>query len=361
MKNRFCSNYQRVVKEVVKITNFNIYIKKLHISLKTTKVYKAILLVIFFIVINSVLFYLVENNENPNINSLWDALWWGFVTSTTVGYGDIYPRTKLGRIIAIFLMIMGIGFFGFFTASIASVFVERNLRKGMGLLDIDFNGHIVIFGWNYQAKSIIEELLREDKKQKIVLVANISHNPYDNNSVYYIKGDPTTDNVLERANIKYAKSAIVLADRSLENSEMIDARSVLICLAINKINPNIYLVSEVIEQKNVIHFKRANVDETIISTQFESKIMMRCALYKGVSRAIKELLTNSYGNEIYEIALDKKYIGNTYEKIAIEFLNREATLIGIYRDNKVFLNPSKNTILKSKDILIYIAKDKILL
>nr|WP_255351301.1 ion channel [Caloranaerobacter sp. TR13] len=349
-----------VVKGVVEITNLTIYIRKLHISLRATKVYKAILLVIFFIVISSVLFYLIENNKNPNINSLWDALWWGFVTSTTVGYGDIYPTTQFGRIIAISLMIIGIGSFGFSTASIASVFVERNLKKGMGLLDVNFSNHIVIFGWNYQAKSIIEELLREDEKLKIVLVANISHNPYDNNNVFYIKGDPTTDNVLERANIKHAKSAIVLADRSLENSEMIDARSVLISLAISKINPNIHLVSEVIDQKNLIHFKRANVNETIISTQFESKIMMRCALYKGVSKAIKELLTNSYGNEIYEVIVDKEYIGKTYERIAIEFLNKGATLIGIYRDNKVFLNPSKTTILKEKDNLIYIAEDKII-
>ncbi|MGL5416096.1 MAG: potassium channel family protein [Clostridium sp.] len=56
--------------------------------------------------------------------SLSDSLWWSFVTTTTVGYGDISPTTDLGRIIAGALMILGIGFIGMLTGTIATFFIK---------------------------------------------------------------------------------------------------------------------------------------------------------------------------------------------------------------------------------------------
>ncbi len=67
----------------------------------------------------------VENSAGGNIRSGDDALWWAFVTVTTCGYGDFYPVTGAGRLIASVLMVCGIGVFGTFTAYIASMFVEQ--------------------------------------------------------------------------------------------------------------------------------------------------------------------------------------------------------------------------------------------
>ncbi|MCH8560146.1 ion channel [Nesterenkonia sp. LB17] len=66
-----------------------------------------------------------QNAEGANITSFSDALWWAFVTISSVGYGDYYPVTGLGRLIAIGLMIAGIALIGSITATIASWFVER--------------------------------------------------------------------------------------------------------------------------------------------------------------------------------------------------------------------------------------------
>jgi voltage-gated potassium channel len=54
-----------------------------------------------------------------------DALWWAYVTITTVGYGDVVPVTREGRMIAAVLMTVGVGLFGTFTAYVASWFVEK--------------------------------------------------------------------------------------------------------------------------------------------------------------------------------------------------------------------------------------------
>ena len=59
------------------------------------------------------------------VRSFADSLWWAVVTATTVGYGDISPVTTTGRLIAVALMLVGIGVIGVFTATIASWFVEQ--------------------------------------------------------------------------------------------------------------------------------------------------------------------------------------------------------------------------------------------
>ncbi len=84
----------------------------------------AILLVIFSIGILQ-----VEDDPNSNIKTAEDAIWWAYVTITTVGYGDKFPVTTEGRIIAAILMTAGVGLFGTFTAFIASWFVDDTKFK----------------------------------------------------------------------------------------------------------------------------------------------------------------------------------------------------------------------------------------
>ena len=63
---------------------------------------------------------------SANIHTASDALWWSFVTVTTVGYGDLYPTTDLGRFIAALLMAAGVGLFGTLTAYLANAWLTRH-------------------------------------------------------------------------------------------------------------------------------------------------------------------------------------------------------------------------------------------
>jgi voltage-gated potassium channel len=90
------------------------------------------------LVLGSWLVLLFERNaQGSNIHNYGDALWWGIVTVTTVGYGDRFPVTAGGRIVAVILMLVGIGLIGVLTATVASVFIKehtdanrRELRQG---------------------------------------------------------------------------------------------------------------------------------------------------------------------------------------------------------------------------------------
>jgi voltage-gated potassium channel len=72
---------------------------------------------------------------DPNITSYADALWWAFVTVTTVGYGDLYPTSPTGRFVAVGLMIAGIALVGVVTATFASWLVEKVKSEGQETQD----------------------------------------------------------------------------------------------------------------------------------------------------------------------------------------------------------------------------------
>ena len=77
------------------------------------------------------LVFAFEHDANGSIDSFGTATWWAFVTITSVGYGDTVPVTAEGRIVAVFLMILGISLFGFITANIAAYMVEHQGRTSL--------------------------------------------------------------------------------------------------------------------------------------------------------------------------------------------------------------------------------------
>ncbi len=75
----------------------------------------------------SLVAYFAEHPTNPEFATIGDALWWGIVTLTTVGYGDIVPKTPTGRWAAVVIMLTGIAVVGLLAGSLASFF---RLDKG---------------------------------------------------------------------------------------------------------------------------------------------------------------------------------------------------------------------------------------
>lgn len=88
------------------------------------------LLVVTFLTLGAgVAVWAVEASQaEPNIVNVGDGVWWAITTLTTVGYGDRYPTSSLGRGIAVVLMLVGVGVFGLLAASLASFFLERGER-----------------------------------------------------------------------------------------------------------------------------------------------------------------------------------------------------------------------------------------
>jgi voltage-gated potassium channel len=92
---------------------------------KQTALTSVALISFLMVIFSSIAILQFEKDINSNIKTAEDAIWWSYVTITTVGYGDKFPITTEGRIIGAVLMTMGVGIFGTFTALVSSWFIEK--------------------------------------------------------------------------------------------------------------------------------------------------------------------------------------------------------------------------------------------
>lgn len=113
--------------KLTKLTRFFAYLFRFLYKIKSfidTNGFKYMLLITaFFIAVGGVLIHYAEGM------SISDGLWWAFVTATTVGYGDISPASPTGRLVAMALMLVGIGLIGSLTSTITSFFFNARSRK----------------------------------------------------------------------------------------------------------------------------------------------------------------------------------------------------------------------------------------
>ena len=93
-------------------------------SLKSGTALRSVgLVTMFVVVVAGAAESLIDPKDFPTI---WDGIWWSVVTVTTVGYGDLYPKSADGRVVAMIVMLVGIGFISVLTATIASRFIQTD-------------------------------------------------------------------------------------------------------------------------------------------------------------------------------------------------------------------------------------------
>ncbi|OUR99860.1 hypothetical protein A9Q84_02195 [Halobacteriovorax marinus] len=105
---------------------------------RLTRLFKSKEFIVLTIVGNASIFifsgciYMLERDLNPSMNAFIDAIWWGFATVTSVGYGDVVPVTTLGKIIGILLMLLGTALFATYTALFANSILGRQVSRLKG-------------------------------------------------------------------------------------------------------------------------------------------------------------------------------------------------------------------------------------
>lgn len=96
------------------------------IQKKSAQLISSLLAIFTLIAIVSLMMYSVEHSAQPNVfQNAFSGIWWAIETLTTVGYGDIYPITALGKVLASIISLLGIGLVAVPTAIISSGFIEQ--------------------------------------------------------------------------------------------------------------------------------------------------------------------------------------------------------------------------------------------
>jgi voltage-gated potassium channel len=281
--------------------------------------------------------------------------------------------TVRGRLLVTIVLILSLGIVGIFTATIASIFIADALKGRSKMPSRGFKDHIIICNWNRRGLHLIKELHNPVLKniRPIVIVANYEDTidlPKEDederfNSVYFVKGDPTDETILNKAYLKNAYSVIILSDISHDNYA--DSKSVLITLAVKNLNPDVYVIAEVQDVNSVVHFKNAKIDELVSSSQLGVQLISQSAITHGITSFYNRLLTFSEEtNEVYLVDLPEEFLGKSFSEASIilsQIRHAEPViLVGVKREDRVFINPRNEDFgsFESDDKLFVISFDR---
>ena len=287
--------------------------------------------------------YFEQDRDNSNIQSVWDGIWWAVVTMGTVGYGDKYPISLGGRIVGMLLIFSGVGLMSLFTATIASIFVEKKIKEGKGLETVKEKDHIIICGWNQYTENVLLGLTTYGSGDvPIVLINELSVDEIDSLRLKYskyrlkfLRGDYIHEDVLQRANIKEAKFALIMADVSGGHArERLDERTTLAALTIKSMAPRIKTVAELLEAENRPHLKRARVDEIIVRGEHVGSLLASAINAPGLPKVFSNIMTMGDTNKLRRWPIPRTFVGKTFKDLAIHFSQQQAILIGLLREKK---------------------------
>ena len=297
--------------------------------------------------------YLAERRVNPDFATWGDSLWgvWVLLFSGL----NQPPKTTAGRLVTMAVLVVGVGTAGLFTASLASLLIERYLRR-REVSEFEMEDHLVLCNWSPRGLEWIREVHAKiiQNKRPVVIIHDDPNevelpDKLDDpafSDVYIVKGDPTSDLILRRAKLPRAHSVVVLSDD--REGKHADGKSILICVAIRGIcrgdkQPNVS--AECRNPANRLHLKRAGADEIISSDDLGLRLLARSALYHGMTRVYQELLTvGRDANEMYLLPAPEGLVGKDFVELSGMFSRhrgdkKSCLLIGIQRGEEMLLNP----------------------
>jgi voltage-gated potassium channel len=271
------------------------------------------------------------------------------------------PSSGVGQFLYFVVVITGVGIIAIVTAGIASRIIRLVMRKDAGMGRAKYEDHIVICGWSPKGPEILRELHADEvsDQRPVAIVAPLQANPSDDDLVTFIQGSPSDAEVLKRAGIERAETAIILADHSHAETgpDERDAMTLLTALAVEALNPAVHTCVEVIRSENLPHFQRAKVDEVVVSAELAGNVLAASAMNHGISHVLADLTGHEAGNEFYGVPAPTALHGHTFGQ-ALEAVKATANalLVGVATGGfRYEVNPPSDRAIEAGDRLLVIA------
>lgn len=320
----------------------------------------AVVAAIFLNLVFGTAFYFAEREVQDGLG-LGDSIWWAMVTMTTVGYGDYYPETWIGRfLIAYPCFLFGISLIGILLGTVSEAVVDHFSRKKKGLLHLNMKNHIIIAGCPSldRVEKIFGELrLAHGEETSFVIVSeHLSELPpqLKELGVSFVKGSLRNEKTCAKASAAEAEGIIVLRDTSNANdTEVYATASYLKNLLPDKVSR---ILSMVEEGSSAELFRQAGL-RFIWGDGLPDRVMTQDLNQPGIGEVFRQLLSYQTGCEIY--LRDQKLTGTKVMDLQHQALEspHQIQVIGIKRGGESNLNPAKGTVLKDDDAIIVIANN----
>jgi voltage-gated potassium channel len=308
-------------------------------------------------------FVYFEQPARPDLGFI-DGFWYTAVTLTTVGYGDLAPATLGGRLlVAVPLMLVGIGLLGYVLSMAASSLVQSKTKElhGMGAHQLDQHCIILNFPSLPKLERLLDELAADPafgKTRDVVLVdEDLEELPSElaRRDVRFVRGSPTREDTLRRASVDSARYAIVLSKRPGDPHS--DDLNVSVTLALESTRRKLFTVVECVDYSTEELLRKAGCDGVVCTSRFDAHFLSHEMLHPGVQEVIEQLTSNLGGQQVQLTAYNGKTA--SYGAVVDTCKRSGHTAIGVRRENLTDLNPDLASTVSASDRIITIGPGRL--
>uniref|UniRef100_A0A8C9WAR6 Calcium-activated potassium channel subunit alpha-1 n=1 Tax=Scleropages formosus TaxID=113540 RepID=A0A8C9WAR6_SCLFO len=338
-----------------------------------------------------------ENFQNSQSLSYWECVYLLMVTMSTVGYGDVYAKTTLGRLFMVFFILGGLAMFARYVPEIAALI--RNQKKYGG----SFNStrgrkHIVVCGHITleSVSNFLKDFLhkdRDDVNVEIVFLHNISPNlelealfKRHFTQVEFYQGSVLNPHDLARVKIESADACLILANKYCADPDAEDASNIMRVISIKNYHPKIRIITQMLQYHNKAHLLNIpswnwkEGDDAICLAELKAGFIAQSCLAQGISTMLANLFSmrsfikieedtwqkyylEGVANEMYTEYLSSAFVGLSFPAVCeLCYVKLKLLLIAIeykseQRESSILINPGNHVKIQEGTLGFFIASD----
>ncbi|XP_075884330.1 calcium-activated potassium channel subunit alpha-1-like isoform X9 [Nelusetta ayraudi] len=338
-----------------------------------------------------------ENFQNSQALSYWECVYLLMVTMSTVGYGDVYAKTTLGRLFMVFFILGGLAMFARYVPEIAALILNRKKYGGSynstrGRKHIVVCGHITLESVSNFLKDFLHKD-RDDVNVEIVFLHNISPNlelealfKRHFTQVEFYQGSVLNPHDLARVKIESADACLILANKYCADPDAEDASNIMRVISIKNYHPKIRIITQMLQYHNKAHLLNIpswtwkEGDDAICLAELKLGFIAQSCLAQGLSTMLANLFSmrsfikieedtwqkyylEGVANEMYTEYLSSAFVGLSFPVICeLCYVKLKLLLIAIeyksdQRESSTLINPGNHVKMQEGTLGFFIASD----
>ncbi|XP_022619320.1 calcium-activated potassium channel subunit alpha-1 isoform X5 [Seriola dumerili] len=338
-----------------------------------------------------------ENFQNSQSLSYWECVYLLMVTMSTVGYGDVYAKTTLGRLFMVFFILGGLAMFASYVPEIIELIGNRK-KYGGSYSAVNGRKHIVVCGHITleSVSNFLKDFLhkdRDDVNVEIVFLHNISPNlelealfKRHFTQVEFYQGSVLNPHDLARVKIESADACLILANKYCADPDAEDASNIMRVISIKNYHPKIRIITQMLQYHNKAHLLNIpswnwkEGDDAICLAELKAGFIAQSCLAQGLSTMLANLFSmrsfieieedtwqkyylEGVANEMYTEYLSSAFVGLSFPTVCeLCYVKLKLLLIAIeykseQRESSILINPGNHVKMQEGTLGFFIASD----
>uniref|UniRef100_A0A8C4XHP0 Calcium-activated potassium channel subunit alpha-1 n=1 Tax=Erpetoichthys calabaricus TaxID=27687 RepID=A0A8C4XHP0_ERPCA len=286
-----------------------------------------------------------ENFQNSQQLTYWECVYLLMVTMSTVGYGDVYAKTTLGRLFMVFFILGGLAMFASYVPEIIELIGNRK-KYGGSYSAVNGRKHIVVCGHITleSVSNFLKDFLhkdRDDVNVEIVFLHNISPNlelealfKRHFTQVEFYQGSVLNPHDLARVKIESADACLILANKYCADPDAEDASNIMRVISIKNYHPKIRIITQMLQYHNKI----------------EEDTWQKYYLEGVANEMYTEYLSSAFVGLSFPMVCELCYVKLKLLLIAIEYKSDK-------RESSILINPGNHVKMQEGTLGFFIASD----